>query len=90
MNHTRILRSRLIGREVRISYCSKEFQGRLINETRNTLVLQPNRSNKKVIIPKVEATTIKLAMSPKKTLQIRGDVLTGRSVDRLKKRWKSW
>ncbi len=90
MRHSRILRSRLLGKKASIVYGSKKFQGRIIKETRNTLVIELQESCRIVTIPKVAETLIRLTILPNTLVEIRGDILMGRSTDRLKRRWKSW
>ncbi len=90
MNYSRILRTRLIGKEASIVYGSKEFQGIIVKETQKTLIVQLQESNRIVTIPKVAGAMIKLTVAPGRSAKIRGDILVGRSIDRLKRRWKSW
>jgi RNase P/RNase MRP subunit p29 len=91
MNYALVLRSSLLGKDATIIYRSKEYQGRIVKETRNTLVIQLQKSNRKVTIPKSAEALIRLPVAPRKIVEIQGNTLIGRSTDRLKRRrWKSW
>ncbi len=79
-----------MGKEASIVYGSKEFQGIIVKETRKTLIVQLQESSRIVTIPKVAGAMIKLTVAPGRAVNIRGDILVGRSIDRLKRRWKSW
>ncbi len=84
-----VIRHELIGREAEIVESrvksQKGMKGRIIDETRNTLVLETERGDKRVLKKDI---IIKVKFG-RKNVMIEGSLLVARPEDRIKKklRW---
>ena len=85
-----ILRHELIGLDVEILESSNPslvgIRGRVVDETRNTLIIERYDNGKEVIIPK-DIAVFKFKLESK-SVRVLGRFLIGRSEDRLKRKIK--
>ncbi|HLD02903.1 MAG TPA: ribonuclease P protein subunit [Candidatus Nanoarchaeia archaeon] len=81
-----MLRHELIGSDAEVIRASNKslegLKGRIIDETKNTLVLETNDKTRRILKKNI---TMKIKMK-KQTIQVEGNLLVGRPEDRLKKR----
>lgn len=86
-----LIRHELIGLRCRIENSSapqvKGLEGRVVDETRNTLTLEVKGKEKNV--PKEQCEFV-FFLSSGDRVHVRGEVLVGRPEDRIKKRLRKW
>ena len=82
----------LIGQQVTIHLLKKQqsVTGLVLNETRNTLIIQDQQDNKQKMYPKTDSIMVERSYHGKSVL-ITGSILKGRPEERLKaeprKKW---
>lgn len=91
-NYDKVVTELLIGQTITVQFLKEHLSitGLVLNETRNTLVLQDQRDTKRKIIPKTSNIVVERFYRGKK-IQIAGLLLKGRPEERLKaephKKW---
>jgi ribonuclease P protein subunit POP4 len=82
-----ILQSELIGLNAKVTkslnYNSIGISGKIIDETRNTIVIRQN-DNKKTI--QKESTTFQFTLPSGTVIEVEGNAIIGRPEDRVKKK----
>jgi len=85
-----ILRHELIGLDVEILESSNPslvgIKGRVVDETRNTLIIERYDNNKEIMVPK-DIAVFKFKLE-NKSVKVLGSLLIGRPEDRLKRKIK--
>jgi len=86
-----LLKHELIGLRVKVISSGNKSQigmnGRVADETRNTIVIRTETKNKTVIKAQV---ILVFTLSSGEEVKVEGRMLSGRSQDRVKKRLKRW
>jgi len=80
-----LVRHELIGLKVKVE--SGNMEGRVVDESRNTLTLEVKGKDKK--IPK-ENSVFLFTLPSNDKVRISGEILVGRPEDRIKKKLKQW
>lgn len=79
------VRRELIGLDIEIVKAKNQsligLKGKIIDETKNTLIIEHKNKTKKLLKDQI---TINIKF-PKKTIQVNGKLLLGRSEERIKK-----
>ncbi len=87
-----IFRHEFIGLRVKIADSShvgfKGMQGKIIDETKNTIKIEDNEGNEKIIPKKVVILHFNLPDGRK--VQVDGKIIVARPEDRIKKRFKNY
>jgi ribonuclease P protein subunit POP4 len=82
-----ITQSELIGLDAKVAKSTNRdcvgISGKIIDETRNTLVIRPNNSDK--VVPK-ETTIFQFTLSNGSVVEVEGNAIVGRPEDRVKKK----
>ena len=82
-----ILQSELIGLNAKVTKSSNRnsigISGKVIDETRNTLVIRQNDDNKTI---QKETTTFQFTLPGGTVIEVEGNALIGRPEDRVKKK----
>ena len=82
-----ITQSELIGLKAKVAESTNRdsvgISGKVIDETRNTLVIRQNNSDK--VIPK-ETTVFQFTLSDGSVVEVEGNAIIGRPEDRVKKK----
>jgi len=82
-----IVQSELIGLNAKVAKSTNRnsvgISGKVIDETRNTLVIRQNNDNK--IVPK-ETTVIQFTLPNGTVIEVEGNAIIGRPEDRVKKK----
>jgi len=82
-----VTQSELIGLDVKVTKSTNRdsvgISGKIIDETRNTLVIRQNNSDK--IVPK-ETTVFQFTLSNGDVVEVEGNAIMGRPEDRVKKK----
>ncbi|AXI25209.1 ribonuclease P protein component 1 [Methanofervidicoccus sp. A16] len=86
-----ILRHELIGLDVEIVEASNPslvgVKGRVVDETRNTLIIEKS-NGKEIVVPK-DIAVFKFKLGDNKYVKVIGSLLIGRPEDRLKRKIKN-
>lgn len=86
-----LVRHELIGLQVRIEKCkapqSKGLEGKVIDETRNTLVLESGGKQKTLI---KEDSVFLFTIPSGERVRVSGKIIVARPEDRIKKKLKNW
>jgi ribonuclease P protein subunit POP4 len=89
INERNLISHELIGLEVEVSHDINphniNMRGRIIDETRNTLLVNVNGKIKRII---KKGTILRFFISKDKIIEIDGQILVSRPEDRIKKRIK--
>lgn len=89
INERNLIKHELIGLEVEVKYDSNPYninmRGKVIDETRNTLLVDVNGKVKRII--KKDAI-LRFKISEDKIVEVDGGILVSRPEDRIKKRIK--
>jgi ribonuclease P protein subunit POP4 len=89
INERNIISHELIGLEVEVTRDRNPYninmRGRVVDETRNTLLVNVNGKIKRII---KKGTTLRFFLSKDKIVEIDGGILVSRPEDRIKKRIK--
>jgi len=64
-----ILKDELIGKSAKIKYNKKEFEGKIIDETKNILIIKTKEGNKKII--KINSK-----------IEIDGEIIDGKKINK--------
>jgi ribonuclease P protein subunit POP4 len=87
-----IIRHELVGLRIKITHCSqrelKGIEGRVVDETKNTITIEDGVGNEK-IIPKGN-TTFHFILPDGGTVEIQGKIIVSRPEDRIKKRYRKY
>ena len=82
-----ILQSELIGLNAKVTKSSNRdsigISGKVIDETRNTLVIRQNDDNKTI---QKETTTFQFTLASGSMIEVEGNAIIGRPEDRVKKK----
>ena len=82
-----VTQSELIGLDAKVAKSTNRnsvgISGKVIDETRNTLVIRQNNSDK--VVPK-ETTIFQLTLSNGSVVEVDGNAIVGRPEDRVKKK----
>jgi ribonuclease P protein subunit POP4 len=88
-----LVRHELIGLKVRIPDSSDKeiagMEGVVVDETRNTLVIETGRGEERTLI-KGQCVFSFFLPETKKWVRVEGDVLVARPEDRIKKKLRKW